>query len=211
MLPLTCRKRCATAHENVHSSYRHFSSPSPQLLPIQFSVSNHSRGSASFANTVAIMLRKLRIQNILLALLFTSFLATCLLLSRMSNPYTNIPPGNSLPLTASPTPLQPPSQRQQALSGSPQTSPISPDPLLRPLNNSIVMAATRKDSVDWVRTELPEWQAMIYAVDDPGAALHTPRNKGKETMAYLTYVIDHYARHRSVARAAGHVSPLAGV
>jgi hypothetical protein len=33
---------------------------------------------------------------------------------------------------------------------------------------------------------------MIYSVDNHTAPLHTPMNKGKETMAYLTYVIDNY-------------------
>jgi hypothetical protein len=36
------------------------------------------------------------------------------------------------------------------------------------------------------------WQTAIYTVDDPNAALRTPANKGHESMAYLTYLIDHY-------------------
>jgi Protein of unknown function (DUF3431) len=36
------------------------------------------------------------------------------------------------------------------------------------------------------------WPNVIYTVDDLNATLHTPMNKGKEAMAYLTYVIDHY-------------------
>lgn len=30
-------------------------------------------------------------------------------------------------------------------------------------------------------------------MDDPNAPLHTPANKGKESLAYLTYVIEHYS------------------
>jgi hypothetical protein len=34
---------------------------------------------------------------------------------------------------------------------------------------------------------------MIYLVDSPTALLHTPKNKGKEAMAYLTYLIENYS------------------
>lgn len=34
---------------------------------------------------------------------------------------------------------------------------------------------------------------MIYSVDDHTVPLHTPMNKGKEAMAYLTYLVDNYA------------------
>lgn len=36
------------------------------------------------------------------------------------------------------------------------------------------------------------WQQAIYQVDNPKAAFHVPMNKGREAMAYLTYLIDHY-------------------
>ena len=42
------------------------------------------------------------------------------------------------------------------------------------------------------------WQHAIYTVDDPTAALHTPSNKGHEAMAYLTYIIEHYASLPSI-------------
>ncbi|KAI9893920.1 MAG: hypothetical protein M1814_005473, partial [Vezdaea aestivalis] len=44
----------------------------------------------------------------------------------------------------------------------------------------------------WVAKELPEWDRAIYAVDNRTAALTVPKNKGRESMAYLTYVIDRY-------------------
>jgi Protein of unknown function (DUF3431) len=31
-------------------------------------------------------------------------------------------------------------------------------------------------------------------MDDEGATFHVPKNKGREAMAYLTYLIDHYSR-----------------
>lgn len=33
---------------------------------------------------------------------------------------------------------------------------------------------------------------MIYTVDDQSAPHHTPINKGRESLAYLQYIIDHY-------------------
>lgn len=38
------------------------------------------------------------------------------------------------------------------------------------------------------------WRHAIYSVDEPTneVYLHTPKNKGKESMAYLTYLIDFY-------------------
>ncbi|RJE16641.1 hypothetical protein PHISCL_11022, partial [Aspergillus sclerotialis] len=40
--------------------------------------------------------------------------------------------------------------------------------------------------------EINEWQKAVYAVDDPSAPLHPPKNKGHEVMVYLSYIIDHY-------------------
>ena len=39
---------------------------------------------------------------------------------------------------------------------------------------------------------LSSWQHAIYVVDNTSAPLHTAVNKGREAMAYLTYVIDNY-------------------
>lgn len=33
---------------------------------------------------------------------------------------------------------------------------------------------------------------MVYTVDDPFASKHTPRNKGRESLAYLQYIVEHY-------------------
>lgn len=79
-----------------------------------------------------------------------------------------------------------------------------------PKDNRIVMARLMEQDVDWVTEELPEyvthsqvlnatrltmecrWSSAIYTVDDPNAALKTPKNKGNEAMVYLTYLIDNY-------------------
>ncbi|RDL40330.1 uncharacterized protein BP5553_00309 [Venustampulla echinocandica] len=39
----------------------------------------------------------------------------------------------------------------------------------------------------------PAGERAIYTVDDRSARLHTSTNKGKESLAYLTYIISHYS------------------
>ncbi|KAK7948001.1 uncharacterized protein PG986_008887 [Apiospora aurea] len=39
----------------------------------------------------------------------------------------------------------------------------------------------------------PAWRKRIYTVDDPHAPLTVPKNKGRESMVYLTHIVDHYA------------------
>ncbi|KAL4900195.1 hypothetical protein BDW74DRAFT_182951 [Aspergillus multicolor] len=62
----------------------------------------------------------------------------------------------------------------------------------------IVMAKLEEESVNWVHEELPDWQRAIYTVNPSkdtlanNLQLKTPLNKGHESMAYLTYLIDHY-------------------
>ncbi|PWY72921.1 hypothetical protein BO70DRAFT_381708 [Aspergillus heteromorphus CBS 117.55] len=62
----------------------------------------------------------------------------------------------------------------------------------------IVMAKLEEEHTEWVEQELPDWQRAIYTVNPSSATaadtqqLKTPLNKGHESMAYLTYLIDHY-------------------
>lgn len=47
--------------------------------------------------------------------------------------------------------------------------------------------------VQWIHDELPNLTSKaIYIVDDPGAPYHLDENNGRESMVYLTYIIDHY-------------------
>ncbi|KAL6715520.1 hypothetical protein ACLMJK_006481 [Lecanora helva] len=58
------------------------------------------------------------------------------------------------------------------------------------------MAKMETEGTDWLATELPSWQRAIYTVNPStplNDTLSTPRNKGREAMAYLTYIIDNYA------------------
>ncbi|GME35917.1 putative kinase-related protein [Neofusicoccum parvum] len=61
----------------------------------------------------------------------------------------------------------------------------------------VVMGKTAEEDVTWVNEHLPDWQHAVYSVDDLNATLHTPMNKGKEAMAYLTYLIESYGNYPS--------------
>jgi hypothetical protein len=56
----------------------------------------------------------------------------------------------------------------------------------------LVVASTKKEDTSWLHTYLPSWHKNIYVADDAGAALTVPKNKGREAMVYLTYMIDRY-------------------
>ncbi|CAG7926695.1 unnamed protein product [Penicillium olsonii] len=65
-----------------------------------------------------------------------------------------------------------------------------------PGDKVIVMAKLEEEHTEWVAQELPDWQRAIYTVNpshrlDPNT-LTTPFNKGHESMAYFTYIIDNY-------------------
>ncbi|KAI1422751.1 hypothetical protein F5Y12DRAFT_600194 [Xylaria sp. FL1777] len=56
----------------------------------------------------------------------------------------------------------------------------------------LVVASVKAENTTWFHTHLPTWHKNIYVADDAGAALTVPRNKGREAMVYLTYMIDRY-------------------
>ncbi|KAL8921788.1 MAG: hypothetical protein Q9208_005545 [Pyrenodesmia sp. 3 TL-2023] len=60
----------------------------------------------------------------------------------------------------------------------------------------VIMAKVESEDTQWVAENLPDWQHAIYTVDPSATTsndtLTTPQNKGHESMAYLTYIIDHY-------------------
>ncbi|KAK6500295.1 hypothetical protein TWF481_010639 [Arthrobotrys musiformis] len=59
---------------------------------------------------------------------------------------------------------------------------------------TIIMGKTWKEDATWVKEKLPAWRPIIYAVDSRTDKdyLHVLVNKGKESMPYLTYLIDFY-------------------
>ncbi|KAJ4993232.1 hypothetical protein SVAN01_01207 [Stagonosporopsis vannaccii] len=57
---------------------------------------------------------------------------------------------------------------------------------------AVVVASQASENATWIGEAFPKWEQNIYRVDDPGAALTIPKNKGRESMVYLTYIIDNY-------------------
>ena len=57
---------------------------------------------------------------------------------------------------------------------------------------STVVASQRGDNTTWLQELLPTWQHNIYVTDNANVTLSVPRNKGRESMVYLTYIIDNY-------------------
>ncbi|EAT82159.1 hypothetical protein HBH56_106600 [Parastagonospora nodorum] len=57
---------------------------------------------------------------------------------------------------------------------------------------AVVVAAQASENATWLDAYFPDWEKNIYRVDDASAALTVPKNKGRESMVYLTYIIDNY-------------------
>ncbi|KAF2015062.1 hypothetical protein BU24DRAFT_349002 [Aaosphaeria arxii CBS 175.79] len=57
---------------------------------------------------------------------------------------------------------------------------------------AVVVASQRSENATWLDEYFPQWEKNIYAVDDPTAKLTVPVNKGRESMVYLTFIIDNY-------------------
>jgi hypothetical protein len=52
----------------------------------------------------------------------------------------------------------------------------------------LVVASMKHENSSWLSIYFPDWKKDIYVVDDPTAPLTVPKNKGRESMVYLTYV-----------------------
>ncbi|OJD11524.1 hypothetical protein AJ78_07723 [Emergomyces pasteurianus Ep9510] len=59
-------------------------------------------------------------------------------------------------------------------------------------SKEIVVASQKDDDTSWVAEHLSDWHASIYVVDDINSELTVTVNKARESMVYLTYIIDHY-------------------
>lgn len=68
-------------------------------------------------------------------------------------------------------------------------------PLSRP-SKHLVIASYKSQDVSWIKDIPSDWSIKRYLMDDqsshPSGGLSVPRNFGREAMAYLTYIIDHY-------------------
>ncbi|MCJ1335645.1 hypothetical protein MMC09_000917 [Bachmanniomyces sp. S44760] len=69
----------------------------------------------------------------------------------------------------------------------------SPKPYSSPYTRTLVIPCKKSEDISWIGSELPSLPLAVYTVDDPNSPLRTPKNKGREAMVYLTYIIDHYA------------------
>ncbi|KAI9673172.1 MAG: hypothetical protein M1817_003034 [Caeruleum heppii] len=56
----------------------------------------------------------------------------------------------------------------------------------------LVIASLRGDDTSWLDHHLSDYSRSLYVADDPTAALTVSRNKGRESMVYLTYLLTHY-------------------
>lgn len=63
-----------------------------------------------------------------------------------------------------------------------------------PYERALVVAALQMEDVRWTETwaDDPSWKTFVHVVDDAEAVNKVPKNKGREAMVYLTYMIDHY-------------------
>lgn len=61
-----------------------------------------------------------------------------------------------------------------------------------PEEKELVVASLRGDNTKWLNDFFSDWRKNIYVVNDPTAALSVPKNKGREAMPFLTYIIDRY-------------------
>ncbi|KAK2746178.1 hypothetical protein FQN57_003300 [Myotisia sp. PD_48] len=58
---------------------------------------------------------------------------------------------------------------------------------------SLVVPKTTGENVSWVEELPPYWTPFIYTVDkEPGYPLQSPANRGRESIVFLTFIIDNY-------------------
>ncbi|KAH8697776.1 hypothetical protein BGW36DRAFT_174966 [Talaromyces proteolyticus] len=60
------------------------------------------------------------------------------------------------------------------------------------LRKDLVVASMKGDNTSWLYDSLPDWNKNVYVVDDEDAELTVVKNKGRESMVYLSYIIDNY-------------------
>ncbi|OCK78479.1 hypothetical protein K432DRAFT_444611 [Lepidopterella palustris CBS 459.81] len=70
--------------------------------------------------------------------------------------------------------------------------PGTPKPPGSNYSRILVLPKTTDEDIAWIHSELPEVPLAVYEVDNATAEYHVPKNKGREAMVYLTYLIDHY-------------------
>ncbi|KAI9698330.1 MAG: hypothetical protein M1820_007492 [Bogoriella megaspora] len=66
----------------------------------------------------------------------------------------------------------------------------------QPSERALIIASTLAQNVSWLDRVPTNWTVYRYVMDDTNMTslnhLHPPRNEGREAMAYLTWIIEHY-------------------
>lgn len=57
---------------------------------------------------------------------------------------------------------------------------------------SLVVASMKGDDTSWLDEHFSDWDKNIFVMNDPNAKLTVAKNKGRESMAYLSFLIDNY-------------------
>lgn len=73
------------------------------------------------------------------------------------------------------------------------SKPLKANSQVNTRRTAVVVGSLASDNATWLDEYFPQWEKNIYRVDKPDAPLTVPKNKGRESMVYLTYIIDHYA------------------
>ncbi|KAF2470092.1 uncharacterized protein BDR25DRAFT_36659 [Lindgomyces ingoldianus] len=65
-------------------------------------------------------------------------------------------------------------------------------PAVAKRRTAVVVASQQLEDATWLDEYFPRWEKNIYRVDDKSAPLTVPKNKGRESMVYLTFIIDNF-------------------
>ena len=74
-------------------------------------------------------------------------------------------------------------------SHDPEEKPLKANTGIKARRTAVVVASQSSENATWLEEYFPEWEKNIYRVDDANAPLTVPKNKGRESMVYLTYVL----------------------
>ncbi|RAH64952.1 DUF3431 domain-containing protein [Aspergillus aculeatinus CBS 121060] len=75
----------------------------------------------------------------------------------------------------------------EALTISHRHPTVNPDRTL-----ALVVAKSRREDTSWAYRVMPHWRPYIYTSDQEPGFANLPANKGRESMAYLTHIVDNY-------------------
>lgn len=65
---------------------------------------------------------------------------------------------------------------------------------IRSNTRAFVVAAMKDENTSWLDRFKPTWEKVVYTMNDDEATPSVPANKGHESMAYLTYIIDNFRK-----------------